>query len=350
MNKIKFGLVPPMPGADSQGLIEFCIKADQMGFDSLWFPDHLAFIAPSPAYEAWTIAASIAQLTQNIIIGSTSDPHRNHPAVFAQRLATVDHISKGRVALGLGVGESMNTDAYGIPWDKPFERMIEAVDVMKLLWSTKETVDYKGNFFNLEKASLLLNLYNDRESIPFYYATHTDKGLDLIGKSGDGWMPIDLTPNLYKESLDKIETSAINSGRTLDDIDSTLWVFTSVGVNEDEAYKTLEPFRYVCIMQDQLKKAGYDIDIPDEYKGLNYFNITPTDEEKKQRFRDMGKFFPREAVIDFTITGSKKACIDKIENYIEKGVKHFVLFHYFSPNPDLAMEIYAKEIIPYFNS
>ena len=42
------------------------------------------------------------------------------------------------------------------------------------------------------------------------------------------------------------------------------------------------------------------------------------------------------AVIDFTITGSKKACIDKIENYIEKGVKHFVLFHYFSPNPDLA--------------
>ena len=163
-------------------------------------------------------------------------------------------------------------------------------------------------------------------------------------------MPIDLTPNLYKESLDKIETSAINSGRTLDDIDSTLWVFTSVGENEDEAYKTLEPFRYVCIMQDQLKKAGYDIDIPDEYKGLNYFNITPTDEEKKQRFRDMGKFFPREAVIDFTITGSKKACIDKIENYIEKGVKHFVLFHYFSPNPDLAMEIYAKEIIPYFNS
>ena len=54
----------------------------------------------------------------------------------------------------------MNTDAYGIPWDKPFQRMVESVDVMKLLWSTKETVNYKGEFFNLEKASLLLNLYN----------------------------------------------------------------------------------------------------------------------------------------------------------------------------------------------
>ena len=146
MNKIKFGLVPPMPGADSKGLIDFCIKADKLGFDSLRFPAHLAFIAPSPAYEAWTIAASIAQLTENITIGATSDPHRNHPAVFAQRLATVDHLSKGRVALGLGVGESMNTDAYGIPWDKPFQRMVESVDVMKLLWSTKETVNYKESF------------------------------------------------------------------------------------------------------------------------------------------------------------------------------------------------------------
>ena len=113
MSKIKFGLVPPMPGADCDGLIDFSIKADKLNFDSLWFPDHLAFIAPSPAFEAWTIAAAVAKLTKNITIGTTSDPHRNHPAVFAQRLATVDHISKGRVALGLGVGESMNTDAYG---------------------------------------------------------------------------------------------------------------------------------------------------------------------------------------------------------------------------------------------
>ena len=103
-------------------------------------------------------------------------------------------------------------------------------------------------------------------------------------------------------------------------------------------------------MQDQLKKAGYDIDIPDEYKGLNYFNITPTDEDRKQRFRDMGQYFPRDAVIDFTITGSKEDCIKKIEKYVDKGVKHFVLFHYFSPDADKAMETYAKDIIPYFNS
>ena len=108
--------------------------------------------------------------------------------------------------------------------------------------------------------------------------------------------------------------------------------------------------KYLYLIQEQLKKAGYDIDIPDEYKGINYFNITPTDEVKKQKFRELGNFFPREAVIDFTITGSKNDCIKKIEKYIDNGVKHFVLFHYFSPDPNYAMEVYSKEIIPYFNS
>ena len=350
MSNIKFGLVPPMPGANCDELINFSIKADEMGFDSLWFPDHLAFIAPSPAFEAWTIAAVVAKLTKNITIGTTSDPHRNHPAVFAQRLATVDHISKGRVSLGLGVGESMNTDAYGIPWNNPFKRMTESMDIMKLLWSTKETVSYKGDFFELKDASLLLNLYEDKNSIPFYFATHTDKGLDLIGRLGDGWMPLDLTPKLYSIYLEKIKNSALNAGRDIESIDPTVWIFTSLGKDEDEAYKSLEPYRYVCIMQEQLKKAGYDIDIPDEYKGINYFNITPTDEVKKQKFRELGNFFPREAVIDFTITGSKDDCIKKIEKYIDNGVKHFVLFHYFSPDPNYAMEVYSKEIIPYFNS
>ena len=64
----------------------------------------------------------------------------------------------------------------------------------------------------------------------------------------------------------------------------------------------------------------------------------------------MGQYFPRDAVIDFTITGSKEDCIKKIEKYVDKGVKHFVLFHYFSPDADKAMETYAKDIIPYFNS
>ena len=345
---IKFGLSAPMPGADVNGLIEFSIKADKLGFDTIWYPDHLLFVAPGAiAPEAWTVAAAAAPQTTNIQLGTVSDPHRMHPSVFAQRLATVDQLSKGRTVLTLGVGESMNLDAFGIEWNKPLGKLKESIDVMNMLWETDEPINFDGQFYKLEDAFLQIKPY-ERNSIPFYIATHTPKGLQLTGEKGDGWLPIDLNPGLYKQYLGDITSAAENVNRPLDDFDPALWVFTSLGNDVDEAYKSLEPFKYVLVMQDQLLKAGYDVDIPEEYHGINYFNIVPTDEEKRTKFRELGQLFPREAILDFTITGAKKDCIEKIEKFIDAGVRNFVLFYRFSPDPDLALETYAKEIIPYF--
>jgi alkanesulfonate monooxygenase SsuD/methylene tetrahydromethanopterin reductase-like flavin-dependent oxidoreductase (luciferase family) len=347
MDEIKFGMSAPMPGADLEGIVSFAARCDSLGFDSIWIPDHLVFVAPTTAYEAWTVGAIAADKTQAIHIGSVSDPHRMHPAVFAQRLATVDHISRGRVKVALGVGESMNLDPYGISWSRPLARLREAMDVMKTLWRSKEPQDYRGEFYNLNRAFLQIHPW-ERDSIPIYLATHTPKGLKLVGEAADGWLPIDLTPSLYRGYLDEIEAAAKNAGRSLEGFDPCLWVFTSLGKDEDDAYRTLEPYRYVLIMQDQLAKAGYDVEIPEEYRGLNYFNVLPTDEVGRQRLRDLGKFFPREAVLDFTITGSKKDCIKKIEKFIESGVRHFVLFYRFSPDPEETLRVYANEIMPYF--
>lgn len=345
---IKFGLSAPMPGADVDGLIDFSVKADKMGFDAVWYPDHLLFVAPGAiAPEAWTVATAAATCTDNIQLGTVSDPHRMHPAVFAQRLATIDQLSKGRVTATLGVGESMNLDAFGIEWSRPLGKLRESMEVMELLWKTDEPVDFDGEFYKLEDAFLQIKPY-ERNDIPFYIATHTPKGLKLAGEKGDGWLPIDLNPDLYRKYFGDIKSAADNAGRSLEDFDPALWVFTSLGENVDEAYKSLEPFKYVLIMQEQLAKAGYDVDIPEEYKGLNYFNVVPTDDEKKQKFRELGQFFPREAVLDFTITGSKKDCIQKIEKFIDSGVRNFCLFYRFSPDPDKALEVYSKEIIPYF--
>lgn len=346
--EIKFGLSAPMPGADVDGLVDFSIKADQLGFDSIWYPDHLLFVAPGAiAPEAWTVASAAAVKTENIQLGTVSDPHRMHPAVFAQRLASVDQLSKGRTVLTLGVGESMNLDAFGIEWNNPLSKLRESMEVMKLLWQTEVPINFNGQFYNLEDAFLQIKPY-ERNDIPFYMATHTPKGLQLAGEKGDGWLPIDLNPDLYSRYLGDINKAAENAGRSLDHFDPALWVFTSLGNSIDEAYASLEPFKYVLVMQDQLLKAGYDVDIPEEYKGINYFNVVPNDEEKRQKFRELGQLFPREAILDFTITGAKQDCIKKIEKYIDAGVRNFVLFYRFSPDPDLALETYAKEIIPYF--
>ena len=180
--EIKFGLSAPMPGADVDGLVNFSVKADQLGFDMIWYPDHLLFVAPGAiAPEAWAVASAAAMKTENIALGTVSDPHRMHPAVFAQRLATVDQLSKGRVVLCLGVGESMNLDAFGIEWGKPLSKLRESMEVMELLWETDEPVNFDGQFYNLENAFLQIKPYK-RNKIPFYMATHTPKGLQLTGE------------------------------------------------------------------------------------------------------------------------------------------------------------------------
>ena len=92
--EIKFGLSAPMPGADLKGLLAFSKRADELGFDSVWYPDHVVFVSPAEACEAWTVATAAAGITKNITLGTVSDPHRMHPAVFAQRLATIDHLSQ----------------------------------------------------------------------------------------------------------------------------------------------------------------------------------------------------------------------------------------------------------------
>lgn len=347
MSEIKFGMCAPLPGADLQGLVDFAVRSDNLGFDSIWYPDHLLFVSKAVGLEGWTVGTLAADKTTNIKIGTVSDPHRAHPAVFAQRLASIDHIAKGRVELTMGVGESMNLDPFKIPWDKPLGKLREHIEVMRMLWADPEPMDYEGKYYGLDKGFLQIHPY-ERDSIPINIATHTPKGLQLTGEMADGWLPIDLTPDLYREYLDVIKSSAANVGRSLENFDPALWLFTSLGKNEDEAYKTLEPFKYVLVMQEQLIKAGYDIEIPEEYKGLNYFNVLPTDDEGRDNLRKLGQMFPREAIIDFTITGSKQDCIEKIEKYIAKGVKNIVLFYRFSPDPEHALKTYAEEILPYF--
>jgi len=345
--EIKFGLVAPLPGASIDGLLKFAKRAERLGFDSVWFADHIVFVAKAEAPEAWTIIAALGRETKRVSMGTVSDPHRMHPAVFAQRLATVDQLSGGRAVLTLGVGESMNLDPFGIKWNRALARLRESVGVMRTLWEAEGPVDFQGEFYNLSKAFLQVKPFN-RKRVPVYIASHGPKGLRLTGEIGDGWMPTDLNPKLYGEYLKIIEEGARGAGRAMDEIEPCLWVFTSVAKKGDEAYKALEPFRYVLMVPEQVEKAGYNVHLPEEYRSLSYFNILPTDEEKRQKLREMGSYFPREVVLDFTICGPKDDCIKKIEEFVESGVRHFALFYGFSPDKDYALRTYVKQIIPYF--
>ncbi len=135
--------------------------ADDAGFDQLWNSDHLAKTPSSgdptgPILDGWMALAAMAEATKRIRVGVlvTGNLYR-HPALLAKMAVTVDHVSNGRLEVGLGT--AWNQDEFtrlGIPFAEPPERarrLDEACRVLTALW-TQERATYTGRFYQLKDA------------------------------------------------------------------------------------------------------------------------------------------------------------------------------------------------------
>jgi alkanesulfonate monooxygenase SsuD/methylene tetrahydromethanopterin reductase-like flavin-dependent oxidoreductase (luciferase family) len=159
----KVGVILPLfeDGLDGKtpkwsDLAEFARVAEDVGFDSLWIPDHLVFHADdgtaSGMWDGWSLLAAVSAVTHRIELGTfvTCAGWRN-PALLAKMADTVDEISSGRLILGLGAGwHAAEFRAFGFPYDHRFARFEEAiaiitgllrhgyVDVVGTYWSARE--------------------------------------------------------------------------------------------------------------------------------------------------------------------------------------------------------------------
>ena len=133
--------------------------ADDEGFDSALVMDHFASLGPRddlPIFEAWTLLAGMAALTSRVRIGCAvlGNTYR-HPGVLAKQAVTVDHLSGGRLELGLGAGGAQNEHTmldleFGTAKDRA-DRLDEAVPVIKSLFTQARTT-YEGSRYTLRDA------------------------------------------------------------------------------------------------------------------------------------------------------------------------------------------------------
>jgi alkanesulfonate monooxygenase SsuD/methylene tetrahydromethanopterin reductase-like flavin-dependent oxidoreductase (luciferase family) len=277
-------------------------------------------------------------------MGSFSDAHKLHPAVFAQRLTTLDHLTNGRFIMGLGIGEAMNLEPYGIKWNKPLSRMVELVSLIRRLWESQEPFDYEGEFFRFKKA--ILGAKPTKGRVPIYIAAHRPKSLRVAAELGDGWITLPQPPFLFAKRQKQVEEWRKNAGGDLGNFDKCQYLFISIAKDKDEAFKALEPLRHTLIWSELYEEA-YGVKLPKEYEGFGYMNVITTDEKDKQKIIEQGKLFPKEAVFDFTLSGSAKDCIKRLEEYIDAGANH-LLIHNFSVDRESSYKVLTDEVIPYF--
>ncbi len=132
------------------------LEFEALGYDSVWLVDHLYGIpGPQiPIFEAWTTLAAVAAVTSRVKLGTLVSPvgFRN-PALLAKMAATLDHISNGRVIVGLGGGWfEMEFTGHGFefpPLPVRLRQLDEAAALMKQMW-TQEQPSFSGKHFRID--------------------------------------------------------------------------------------------------------------------------------------------------------------------------------------------------------
>jgi alkanesulfonate monooxygenase SsuD/methylene tetrahydromethanopterin reductase-like flavin-dependent oxidoreductase (luciferase family) len=189
-DKLRFGIYPAPQAAPYAELAARARQAQEWGFDSLWLADQTPMAYPGLIeLDAWSTLAALATETTDIRLGTLVTPaFLRHPLVLANAVSTVDHVSGGRVTVGLGAGGAAE-DLAGLGLDvesggELVDRLSEAVELVDLLLRG-ETVNHDGPHFRLEGATVPRSVQQPRP--PIVVAAQGRRALEVAARHADTW-------------------------------------------------------------------------------------------------------------------------------------------------------------------
>ncbi len=191
--------------------------AEELGFDHAWGHDHFLSTRDGiegDMLEAWTVLAGLAALTSRIAVGIlvTGNTYR-HPAMLAKQAVTVDHISKGRLILGIGASwheQEHRMFGYDFPSARErVDRFEEAIQVLNLLMREKRA-NFAGRYYSLEDAVFEPKPVQ-QPRIPILVGSAGPRMLGILARYGDIWDTS--APNATQEKVQVLEQKCREVGR-----------------------------------------------------------------------------------------------------------------------------------------
>ena len=323
--------------------VQYCEKS---GYDSIFMMDHLN---SSPMYSEVVSSNAIlpiaASQTEKVKIGScVTDPHRRHPSQIALDALTIQRLSNNRFILGIGAGEAMNLNEFGIIWDKPASRLIEAVEVIKELWKTTQSknakAEYTGKFYNLKGARLQ---YPTKNLPKLWIAANGPRLIEFTGRVADGWLPI-CNAQSYKKRL-----NLLGKGGRLDEIEKACEVFVVVSKDKPDIAREMgKTFGYNMSIDSHILE-DYNVKVPEKFYH-RLVNETLSDRAKSQNeaIKFAKENIPEDLVDSMIISGNPEDCIEQIEEFIEAGVEHFLIEVFGVGNYFQSLELFTETVLSYF--
>jgi phthiodiolone/phenolphthiodiolone dimycocerosates ketoreductase len=294
---------------------------------SLWTKDFtwLATQSPSPHefFDFQVLLGYLASRAGRLRIGvSATNPAMRHPAVLAQAMLTLSHLTKRPPILGIGSGERENIEPYGAPAGQPAGRLEESVRVIRLLFDSHGPVDFEGRHFRLDHA--VLDLQPRRRRRPdIWVAAHGPRMLRIAGAYGDGWVPVAIaSPAEYAAKLAVVHDAARNAGRVPDSIYPALQVYAVIAPSEREARQMLDarPIRFVALLAPAALWRAFGLTHPlgDGFRG--FVDFIPGEFDRRT-LEDALAAVPRDALEQALVWGTPERVAGKLRAFGDAGAR-----------------------------
>src|SRR6185503_11087457 len=202
---------PWLPRIDE--LVELVQLVDRCGYDSLWAGDHISFAVP--ILDPLLQLAQAAVVSRRLTLGTSVLllPLR-HPTPVAKQVTTLDHLTEGRLILGVGVGGEFPREyaACDVPHHERGARLAEGVQVLKKFFDGKP-VSHNGRFYGPFGEVPMRPPPRQPGGPPIWFAGRKESALRRIGRLGDGYLAYVITPDMYRAALRTIAAAANEAGR-----------------------------------------------------------------------------------------------------------------------------------------
>ncbi len=298
--------VGPAETPDIDGLIRYAVRAEELGFESLWAWDHVLLgVEPSfPILDAVGTLTALAVRTSRIRLGTgvLVLPLRN-PVVAAKTLGTLDVISRGRLIVGAAAGwYAREFDAVGVPFTQRGRLFERNLDILVRLW-TEDRVTARVDELNLREAVMRPRPVQSPRP-PILVGGYVDAVLKRAATKGDGWLTYFYTPEGFARSWQKVLAYAREAGRDPKTLTATNQLAIYVGRSRAE---TEGPMRQW--LQTEWDVAAWS-----------------------------------ESTIEHAVQGSVDDCVAQLRAHVEAGVHRIILIPYRYQAEQV--ELIAREVLP----
>src|SRR3954467_3573850 len=228
-----------------EGVLDVIKEADSLGLDSIWAAEAYGSDCLTPL--AWW-----GSQTEKVKLGTgILQMSARQPTAAAMAAMTLDHLSGGRVILGIGVsGPQVVEGWYGMPFEKPLARTREYVAILRDVWARKDRVTNDGEHYPLPLPGTKLgkplkaSIHPLREEIPIFLGAEGPKNIALAAELCDGWLAMLFSPgyeDFYKDALSE-GFGRDGARRSFDDFEVAATVPLIVTDDVEQGVDMLRPF------------------------------------------------------------------------------------------------------------